>query len=417
MNKVLITAGGTNVPIDDVRCISNFSSGNFAAELADAALKAGEEVIYLHAKHAKMPLAKLTSIDVETAVGMSKKALKEQKLVADDRKGRLETVAYSSYDEYAQKLEEIIQSGQVSMVFLAAAVSDYGVDKIPGKISSDNESQVITLKKLPKLISQIKNWSKNPIFQVGFKLLSDVSKEELIDVAYRAGLKNHSDLTFANDLAEIRAGKRNVTIVTPEKGAINFIQPNLAEQVFAFAARRQRTQHFRTKLVKNSKLAEQYKTEAKVLSTAVKRLAEKNLLVEFYDGAKQHHGSVSVRTRDGFLITARQSNKEDLNVGDIVRVDRIKWARRRIVSESVSGLKKPSFNALLSSLVFEQFPEVNIIVHTHSFAKGAPTTEFPETPGTIEYARTAVELLKKSKTINLANHGQVTITGKLEEVL
>jgi len=32
--KILITSGGTDVPIDDVRKISNMSSGKYGAEIA-----------------------------------------------------------------------------------------------------------------------------------------------------------------------------------------------------------------------------------------------------------------------------------------------------------------------------------------------------------------------------------------------
>ena len=45
--NVLITAGGTVAPIDDVRVISNRSTGRFAASLAEAWLRRGASVTYL----------------------------------------------------------------------------------------------------------------------------------------------------------------------------------------------------------------------------------------------------------------------------------------------------------------------------------------------------------------------------------
>ncbi|MGZ7226970.1 phosphopantothenate--cysteine ligase, partial [Streptococcus pyogenes] len=46
------------------------------------------------------------------------------------------------------------------------------------KISSADDYQVLFLKKTPKIISHVKEW--NPAIQlIGFKLLVDVTKEEL----------------------------------------------------------------------------------------------------------------------------------------------------------------------------------------------------------------------------------------------
>ena len=50
------------------------------------------------------------------------------------------------------------------------------------KISSASDYQVLFLKKTPKIISLIKQWNPN-ILLVGFKLLVNVSKEELFEVA------------------------------------------------------------------------------------------------------------------------------------------------------------------------------------------------------------------------------------------
>lgn len=47
MLNVLITAGGTVAPIDDVRLISNRSTGRFGSKLAEAWLESGAEVAYL----------------------------------------------------------------------------------------------------------------------------------------------------------------------------------------------------------------------------------------------------------------------------------------------------------------------------------------------------------------------------------
>jgi DNA/pantothenate metabolism flavoprotein domain protein len=100
------------------------------------------------------------------------------------------------------------------------AVSDYVVkevttlDRIQGKdggesgglsgnkISSDIDDLVIHMKRSPKVIGKIKGWSEDSVL-VGFKLLSGVPHEELIDVGFRLMEKNGCDFVLANDLREI----------------------------------------------------------------------------------------------------------------------------------------------------------------------------------------------------------------------
>jgi len=46
--KILVTSGGTKVPIDDVRSITNTSSGSFGSKIVTSLLYHGAEVIHLH---------------------------------------------------------------------------------------------------------------------------------------------------------------------------------------------------------------------------------------------------------------------------------------------------------------------------------------------------------------------------------
>src|SRR3989338_6975136 len=190
--NILITAGGTIVKIDDVRHIGNFSTGSFPAKIADASLVSGHGVIYLHAKNAKIP--------------------------TPNKKLRL--FEYETYDDYANQLKQILRKNNIDIIFLGAATSDYGVKQYNGKISSSKKSIAIKLFRLPKIIKEVKKWSRKPLFQIGFKLLSGVNEKDLVEVAYKSGIENHSDLTIANDLAKIKAGKKEIILITPEKGTI-----------------------------------------------------------------------------------------------------------------------------------------------------------------------------------------------------
>lgn len=70
------------------------------------------------------------------------------------------------------------------------------------KISSQDDVQVLFLKQTPKIISLVKKWNPN-IRLIGFKLLVDVSKEELLETARASLIKNQAEIIVANDLTEI----------------------------------------------------------------------------------------------------------------------------------------------------------------------------------------------------------------------
>lgn len=389
--RILITAGGTIAKIDDVRHIGNFSTGSFPAKIANASLAKNHKVIYLHAKSAKIPTT---------------------------ASRKLKLIAYETYDDYAGELKKILNKNNIDVVFLGAAVSDYGVKQYKGKISSSKPSLTIHLFRLPKIIKSVKQWSRVPLFQVGFKLLSNVTEKELIEVAYKSSLENHSDLTIANDLSKIKSGKREVVLITPEKGAIKLKEPNLAEKIVEFVEKRALANHFKTVLISNKIISKKYKEEMRLFKELCGRLSKRGLMPDFFTGATSGHGSLALRIRDNsFLITARSSNKKDLRPDDVVLVRKVDWRKRKIIVESAKD-KKASFNAVLVSAIFKKFPKINTVVHTHSFAKKAPVTEFPYTPGTFEYATKPISLFKKNiRVINLKNHGLIAIGIDLKETV
>lgn len=71
------------------------------------------------------------------------------------------------------------------------------------KVSS-GEELILSLVKTPKLIGLIKKWDPS-VLLVGFKLLRNVSEQELTEVACALADHNGCDLVLANDLARITA--------------------------------------------------------------------------------------------------------------------------------------------------------------------------------------------------------------------
>ncbi len=388
--RILITAGGTIVKIDDVRHIGNFSTGSFPAKIADAALIKGHSVIYLHAKNAKIP------------------AIKK----------KLKLFEYETYDDYARQLKIILKKNDIDVAFLAAAVSDYGVKQSKGKISSSKPSLVIRLFRLPKVIKGVKRWSRKPLFQVGFKLLSGVNQKELFEVAYKSSLENHSDLTIANDLSNIHKGKRGVILVTPEKGLIKLQEPKLAEKIISFVEKRSQVQHFSTVLSLKKNINKKFRREIILFKRLCHQLSKQGHMPDFYQGAESGHGSLALRTsKHGFLITARGSNKKSLRPHDVVFVKKVDWKKREIFVESATN-EKASFNAILVANIFKKLPSVKAVVHTHKFFRGVPSTEFPFMPGTLQYAVIPAHLFRdKTRVINLKNHGLIAVGTDLQETV
>jgi phosphopantothenoylcysteine decarboxylase/phosphopantothenate--cysteine ligase len=121
--KVLITAGGTQVPIDDVRFITNRSKGRFPWAIAMEMARRG---------HAVTVLGSLTLF--ETMPDDEKALIKH---------GFITFVSYSTYDELSAQLKSLISLGSqeqpaFDVLLMAAAVSDYGpANKAEGKLSSD----------------------------------------------------------------------------------------------------------------------------------------------------------------------------------------------------------------------------------------------------------------------------------------
>ena len=83
------------------------------------------------------------------------------------------------------------------------------------KISSQDDVQVLFLKKTPKIISLVKKW-KPDIRLIGFKLLVDVSKEELFKTARATLIKNQAEIIVANDLTEISSKEHKAYLVGKE---------------------------------------------------------------------------------------------------------------------------------------------------------------------------------------------------------
>ncbi len=191
--KILVTSGGTSEAIDSVRSITNHSTGRLGKIIAEALLAAGHEVCLITTHQAVKP-ASQPNLTIRQIKNTNDLLLTMKELITDYHV-LIHSMAVSDYTPvYMTSLEEV-QTSQDLTEFLTKQNNQ-------AKISSKDEVQVLFLKKNPKIISLVKEWNPN-IHLVGFKLLVDVTEEELIQVARASLEKNSANLIIANDLTQI----------------------------------------------------------------------------------------------------------------------------------------------------------------------------------------------------------------------
>jgi phosphopantothenoylcysteine decarboxylase/phosphopantothenate--cysteine ligase len=182
--RILVVYGGTEEPIDAVRSISNFSTGQTGAYLVDWFRNEGHEVIALGSHRAAKP---------------------------SDTNGLRE---FKSFQDLEHEIESILSESKIDAVVQLAAVSDFSVSGIevdgevtpPShqvKMSSQSEFKIV-LSKNHKIVDRLKSFSVNKAIKViAFKLThTDDQKARELAIAKIAG-SEHIDYVVHNDLQEI----------------------------------------------------------------------------------------------------------------------------------------------------------------------------------------------------------------------
>lgn len=182
--SILITSGGTKENIDNVRYISNMSTGKTAAAIADHFITSNYNVTYLHAGDAALP------------------------------GGKCSKITYSSFDDLNKAVKELLAANNFDAVIHLAAVSDYSVSGIEAdgkseeyplksKLRSDISELKLTLKSNFKIIDRIKEYSKNKdLTLVGFKLVNEISGSESAAKIESIFKNANADYVVMNDLSD-----------------------------------------------------------------------------------------------------------------------------------------------------------------------------------------------------------------------
>lgn len=185
--KILVTGGGSEEPIDNVRAVCNFSTGKTSAFLSDFFSQAGNDVTEI----------------------VSQKGVKPCKA---------KFLTYRTFSDLAALLEKECREGNYDAVVHAAAVSDYspvvvivdGKEYQVGEFSKVPAGSELTIrmKKNPKLVDSIKMWCKSKTKVIAFKLTSNASLEERKAAVKKIFDANENleyvpDYVVSNDLSEI----------------------------------------------------------------------------------------------------------------------------------------------------------------------------------------------------------------------
>jgi phosphopantothenoylcysteine decarboxylase/phosphopantothenate--cysteine ligase len=167
--KIIITAGGTVEKIDEVRAITNRSSGKMGIALAEECYLRGAEVLLLRSKKSVSPRYLIKEKIFETA------------------------------EELLQLIKVNIKDTDI--FFHVAAVSDFKIEKpFTGKLSSKKS---ITLKLIPqiKIINNIKQLSPKTKLVV-FKAEYGLKEKELIEKCLKKLKESKADIIIANDISQ-----------------------------------------------------------------------------------------------------------------------------------------------------------------------------------------------------------------------
>jgi phosphopantothenoylcysteine decarboxylase/phosphopantothenate--cysteine ligase len=177
--KILVIGGATAEPIDDVRILTNRSSGKTAVALANNAFERGAQVElwYGYAKEQTPPYL----------------PVKKFETVAD----LVNLVKTSNVQQYTS-------------IILCAAIADYLPKRHKGKIPSGTKKLVLELSPAPKVIHHIK--SKAPKAQlIAFKV--EQSKNTVHGKAYDLLKKYDLDVVIGNTVSVIGKDESEIWII------------------------------------------------------------------------------------------------------------------------------------------------------------------------------------------------------------
>lgn len=214
--SVVISGGGTLEKIDDVRYISNFSSGKMASALATA--------LYFRGANIKLVASRFESDLAQAIEILNVQSSKEMQTTLN------ETLA--SLKQNAQKMPYL---------FMAAAVSDYVPNDVKnGKIKKENMGEHFSLE-MKQNIDILSSLDKNGVKVIGFKAEMDAKsatenatkmlKNKNLDAVCLNVLKDSSSFGSETNAIDFITQEKTVSLRHDSKLNIAFEIANNAKSI------------------------------------------------------------------------------------------------------------------------------------------------------------------------------------------
>ena len=173
--KILITAGGTTEPIDPVRCITNFSTGETGYRIAKHLQNLGCDVTLLQSVHSPF------------------------------QKGIQNLATYNTTLEFGATFEKMLRAESFDTLIHSAAVADFRVAQVHTSKIQTEDALTLKLKTNPKYLQNAREFSQNKKIKIiSFKLTAGGSQLKLSNY--------DSEYIFHNELSGVGSEKHQGTL-------------------------------------------------------------------------------------------------------------------------------------------------------------------------------------------------------------
>ncbi|XP_026292857.1 phosphopantothenate--cysteine ligase-like [Frankliniella occidentalis] len=241
---VLVTSGGTTIPLEHhtVRFVDNFSAGTRGAASVEYFLDAGYAVIFLYRHKSIEPFLRhlmgskfLDMLEIGSSpVGnpsISVKSAEAERILpiltkykAVKESETLVQVGFTSLSDYLWLLrivcEQLARFGPQSMLYLAAAVSDFYMppqEMSTHKMQSADGAPTIQFCLVPKFLQPLVSLWVPKAYVVSFKLETD---ESILIKKARGALEKYKHNVVIGNLLQSR---RHLGVVVTQNNAMNIV--------------------------------------------------------------------------------------------------------------------------------------------------------------------------------------------------
>ena len=205
--RIVVTGGGTREKIDEVRYLSNFSSGKMAKSICLSLYLKGADVCYLTTMGNEGLPKSIYTIDVDNTEELLDYT---QDAIRVSKKGKMSKPSMNSSDRHLIQKEPYL--------FMVAAVSDF-TPKFPqeGKLKKSmiGEAWNIELKQTPDILSSL---NKIDIKTIAFK--AEMDEKNGLASAHELLEKKHVDAVcynLLNNSESFGTSDNEITFITKEK--------------------------------------------------------------------------------------------------------------------------------------------------------------------------------------------------------